>query len=72
MKKTFSLPTDIVKSLERVAKDFESTQSTIVTRALMLFLIMYHGDPQKAKDISAMIPEGQTNIFEILDRNRSK
>lgn len=66
MKVTYSLPDALAHEVGEVSKATGYTKSGLVSTALNIYLLLYHADNQKAKQLLTLIPENQTSIFEHI------
>jgi predicted transcriptional regulator len=66
MKKTYSLPNDLVFEVERLAKQLEATQSSIIATAVATYLTLSKVAPGGARDLLRTVDKNQTTLFKQL------
>jgi hypothetical protein len=62
----FSIPEPINNQLNKIQQESGYTKSSMVTTALQLYFLLYHGDKAKTDVVMSLIDKNQTDIYEFL------
>jgi hypothetical protein len=62
----FSIPEPINNQLNKIQQESGYTKSSMVTTALQLYFLLYHGDKAKTDVVMSLIDKNQTDIYDFL------
>ena len=66
MRATYSLPSDLVEEVKRLAKLYSTSQSSIVATALGVYLTIKKVSPGGAQDLNNIVKHNQLELFRKL------
>jgi len=69
MRKTFSIGKATAERLKKISEENNQSMSQIVETALTIFFMIQYGSDQNAKRLLEIVPKGQQQLFDVLDKN---
>ena len=68
MKKTYTLPNDLVFELERLSKQFQCTRSSIIITALLSYLYHYKTSPDSVLLVLNQVKQDNESALKVLTK----